>query len=758
MPLGGRYGGMFEFTKSMDEPSEGYNPKLLGGPDTQRFFQRCLSFGEPVSPQACWGARGFFELLLGVRDLSDKEMADRFEEMISWHKLFVNGTNEPPLMPFVERSKAADLDSLKYKPIDEILNEPKKKTIELELIYEDLEKTPVRDTPYRITFSNNQVVNGRLDERGQAILPNMPDLPATLEYGLYLDYSEKQFKKVLDELKDTYGQLEDAIDQTVKAIGAHMLAVAESKPEPPADMYEAATQLVEKELAQLEAENERYNNLSYLEQSFLNIRGAAGGVVEGVEEYIPDLGEFGDLLSATNIDISDVVMAITTGNVKAIREIQTKFQKWPDRGAKGFEQASLAMEVLILLLLDPKTRDLLASASVRMMKALPPHELIKITATQFTQFGIDTIVVSGGTAGGTMISGPGGAAVCVALLAAASMRKGGKILQGLVELLNKIAMRLKPLVANQYAYAGGVNTKNKSVLMYSEAAEKHEAKHRSGGASASKKDEEKNKKPCPRCGNPECPSKNISQTGKGQNKRNDNTLKAGIRKTIPGFPASHPWYDGDSSLEVHHLIPCEAVGKKVWKKLFDQFDYDINEEHNTVVLPSSTRLACELGVQRHKGKHSRGMALEEPYFSELRELEKAGDIKAISKFNKYLFKINDDYRYHKAAKKMIGSITRSVDRGTYCKTGKKALTKEQMKKKFEKEMKKKSVKILKLVDSFTWTIAWDSRDYKPGSPYGCSNTILMGQKYAYARGQRCEHGRDHQLGKGPFNGTLELGQ
>ena len=502
LPLGGRRGGVYEFTKSFDEPSEGYNPKLMCGPDAREFFWRCLAFGEPISPQACFGARGFFNFLIGGHDLSEKELTDRFEEMIFRHELFVNGTNEPPLMPFVERSKAADLDSLKYRPIDEILNEPKKKTIELELIYEDLEKTPARDTPYRITFSNNQVVNGTLDERGQAILPNMPDLPAKLEYGLYLDYSEKQFNKVLDELKGTYAQLESAIDQTVKAIGAHMLAVAESKPEPPADMYEAATQLVEKELAQLEAENERYNNLSYLEKSFLNIRGAAGGVVTGVEEYIPDLGEFGDLLTAADIDISDVVSAIVTGNIKAIREIETKFQKWPKRGAKGLEQASLAMEVLILLLLDPRTRDLLASASVRMMKALPPHELIKITATQFTQMGIDALAVSGGTAGGTLISGPGGAAACLALLAAASMRKGGKILEGLVEILNKIAMRLKPLVANQYAYAGGVNTKNKSVLMYSEAAEKHEAKHRGGGDAASKKDKEKNDdkvRKCPRC-------------------------------------------------------------------------------------------------------------------------------------------------------------------------------------------------------------------------------------------------------------------
>ena len=632
VPLGGRRGGMYEFTKSFDEPSEGYNPKLMCGPEVREFFHRCLTFGEPVSPQACFGARGFFEFLIGGHDLSDKELGEKFEEMISWNKLFVNGTNEPPLMPFVERTKAADLDSLKYRPIDEILNEPKKKTIELELIYEDLEKTPARDTPYRITFSNNQVVKGTLDERGQAILPNMPDLPAKLEYGFD---TEAEFNKVLDELKVAYGQLESAIDQTVKAIGAHMLAVAESKPEPPADMFEAATQIVEKELAQLEAENERYNNLSYLEKSFLNIRGAAGGVVTGVEEYIPDLGEFGDLLTAADIDISDVVSAIVTGNIKAIREIETKFQKWPNRGAKGLEQASLAMEVLILLLLDPRTRDLLASASVRMMKALPPHELIKITATQFTQMGIDALAISGGTAGGTLISGPGGAAACLALLAAASMRKGGKILEGLIEILNKIAMRLKPLVANQYAYAGGVNTKNKSVLMYSKEAEKHEAKHRSGGTSTGKTDEKENKKY--KCDWKDCKGnheKKVNYPGNGTVKRS-NTFKnhwieAGLEPWIlngPGKNSHATLADYKEEAEnasylvtaaammypeyhtqKHHLISVNHFSSfSALKKNIELIGYDVNHKNNGICLPSFRADIVQHNLQCHRGRHPKSL-------------------------------------------------------------------------------------------------------------------------------------------------------
>ncbi len=133
-------------------------------------------------------------------------------------------------------------------------------------------------------------------------------------------------------------------------------------------------------------------------------------------------------------------------------------------------------------------------------------------------------------------------------------------------------------------------------------------------------------------------------------------MENAYRSKGKSYPEGHDWYVGTGSLEVHHVIPLEAVSDKTFKKLFDNFSYDINQIHNLVALPGIMELACELGVQRHQGNHAQGMALNENKraLSILESHENNARHENIKSFNRKLFKNNkiqgNDLRYPKAAK------------------------------------------------------------------------------------------------------------
>ena len=68
----------------------------------------------------------------------------------------------------------------------------------------------------------------------------------------------------------------------------------------------------------------------------------------------------------------------------------------------------------------------------------------------------------------------------------------------------------------------------------------------------------------------------------------------------------HPWYTGKRSLEAHHLVNKNALSTKTdaaWADICFRFGYDINHKKNGIMLPSTKELACQLFVQRHRGKH-----------------------------------------------------------------------------------------------------------------------------------------------------------
>jgi len=252
--------------------------------------------------------------------------------------------------------------------------------------------------------------------------------------------------------------------------------------------------------------------------------------------------------------------------------------------------------------------------------------------------------------------------------------------------------------------------------------------------------DEKPPKKCKTCGNdfnPKCPLADPKRRGKGENERIKKTLYNGIRDTTgSAYPKQHPWYQGPSSLDVHHCIDVNSVEGAAWVEIFNAFRYDINEPHNSVVLPAEMDMACHLKVARHKGSHAQGHAFDAAEedtgasLPSLKMLEKEEDYAQIPTYEEKFL------TYPDAVKDEIKEIRLMVKRGGLC--GHK--TARQQKKAFEQEMRDVSEKILRRLDDFTWTLSRDGRDYRPGSACGCANQKSLSQK---RRGEKCNTKRQH---------------
>jgi len=607
--------------------------------------------------------------------------------------------------------------------------------INIELVYEDIEKTPATKVPYRIVFSDGEERTGVLDDKGLAVETGVPAGGGTIEFCYADDESALESK-----LNGLYGELGDAVQQSAVDMRDFYRGLLASIPPPDETdkktkaLRENLKRAAEAEIAEIKARADEFDALPSYQAAWENAKAAANGVGKGITEYIPDLGEFGALMDVIDIDITVMIEAIYTGD---ITDLQKQFQAWENRGTAGYESATESMEVLILLLSDQKTREILLSLPQRFFEVMPENELIEIGIAQGTQAGMDAGAVVVTTIAVGAVTGPGGAVAGAAVAGATTARKGAKALEGMTDVLTKLIDVLKK-VRNKNTHTK--IEKNKTPLDKDKKDDKPRA--------------------CPICNKASCDNKAKPKLGKGENTRQDSTLYAGIAKTIPGFPEAHPWFTGSKSLEVHHVIPCKSVSDKLWKKLFNKFSYDINEAHNSVVLPGDIELACELGVQRHKGSHTQGIALKENdvVFSRLKEHEEAKNNSKIKTFQDTLFKTKkgSDLRYTKATSDLIEEVQHSVEKGKLCQF---ADNPKKLNAKFEFEMKERSKKILNYINDFSWTIAWDGRDYRPDSSLGCCNTDgITTKRIGNNRAQDCNVKRNHNLGKGRFTGTLRLGK
>lgn len=191
--------------------------------------------------------------------------------------------------------------------------------LELELCYNDNEKTFASHVPYTVIFSdpNRTVIQGVLNSKGWAMVEGGPNYPAQVIFG---DEAEKVEAEAAITIQ--YQQLDQALDDTANHIAQQALAAKETKR---VALTESFKQAVDDKIAELNAQSEAFDNLSFLSQSWQIAQATQNGATRGVTEYLPDLGEFGELMEAADIDIFMLLEAISTG--KAQREARKNYQK-----------------------------------------------------------------------------------------------------------------------------------------------------------------------------------------------------------------------------------------------------------------------------------------------------------------------------------------------------------------------------------------------------------------------------------------------
>lgn len=350
----------------------------------------------------------------------------------------------PPLDYVADTSRVRVAEN-KPKPalISDDFGKPPPK-LELELCYDDSEKTYASNVPYSVIFSDpaNTVIKGVLNDKGWAMIEGGPNYPAQVIFG---DETEKaEAEKVLES---QYQQFDQALNDVAIQIAQQTLDAKEvAKEKNLFEVTESFKSAVDSKIAELNAQSEEFDNLSYLSQSWELAKSAKEGASNGFTEYLPDLGDFGDLMDAADIDITMLIEAISTGDID---DLEGKLKAWKDRGGQGLTQARKTMETLILLLSDPTSREMLASVPKRILAALPEDQIAELTAYQMTQMGMDTTVVVGGTAVGTLAGGVGGPVAAGILFTATTARKGGKALESTINIVSDISTSLKK-VNNQH--------------------------------------------------------------------------------------------------------------------------------------------------------------------------------------------------------------------------------------------------------------------------------------------------------------------
>ena len=279
---------------------------------------------------------------------------------------------------------------------------------------------------------------------------------------------------------------------------------------------------------------------------------------------------------------------------------------------------------------------------------------------------------------------------------------------------------------------------------------------------------------CPKCDkdlNKNCMLATPPVLSDGTHIRNSTTLYAGIKEsTGKAYPEEHRWYTGPWSLEVHHCIDVHSV--TTMGKLFRAFHYDINEAHNTAVMPADMQLACHLAVPRHKGEHGAGRKFaDDPSKGKdkknIENLEKLEDDHAGKKYKPVVTEETGGkyITYIEAVRAELKDIKKikPAEWECYDDVGQpKSEAEAEMKAEFETEMTAISEKILSRLADFSWTLSADGRDYRPGNKTGCSGAHALHKSkknkdiIKKKRGNICPVDREHDFSVEKHK--LELGQ
>ncbi|WP_299011537.1 AHH domain-containing protein [uncultured Shewanella sp.] len=309
------------------------------------------------------------------------------------------------------------------------------------LVYDDKEQTKAGHVPYTVIMEDgkNTKITGTLDKSGRAEVR-----PATNHAAYILFGDEALAADAQHTLELAYNKLDKAISNSAQQSAEHAIEALSNQQKIP--VTKAFSEAINNKLAELNNQSQAFDNQSFLSQSWDMMKAAQSGSVSGASEYLPDLGEFGELLHAADINVTMLIEAIVTGDIDALED---KFQAWKERGKQGMWEATETMEMLILLLSDRQGRELIASLPARMLAALPADKVVEMSAYHATQLGMDMAVVTGGTALGTLAGGVGGPIACASLLLAANSRKAGKVLEETIDVLGEMKDAIK-IVRNNH--------------------------------------------------------------------------------------------------------------------------------------------------------------------------------------------------------------------------------------------------------------------------------------------------------------------
>ncbi len=297
---------------------------------------------------------------------------------------------------------------------------PQTHFINLQYIYDDIDKTPAAFVPYTLNFADKTCRTGFLDQSGQAFEEFIPVGPIIVQYGEDQDYKEEEthlrqeFQKVLNQIitDRKYQQELQAMtlaDSSSFEIGAiHFGAL------------------------------------------LTGVYDGARGLSDDIDTVSEMLDTVSQALSKAGIEYLDIVNCLVTGNYN---ELERKARIAREKGQTYYEEASETSENLILLLSDGGTRQAL-------LKFVKQYWDSRASIETYRKLGVATFDVALGILiAAAVVATSGLATPAVAILVTRLGRYVGKA----VEILQKLVIVLKKIRTKNEYEAFSKDSPNKKV-------------------------------------------------------------------------------------------------------------------------------------------------------------------------------------------------------------------------------------------------------------------------------------------------------
>ena len=236
----------------------------------------------------------------------------------------------------------------------------------LEVVYDDKEKTPVGDVPYKIEFDDpdKKVLKGTLNPMGWACVEDCPNAKASISFGEPVDNQA--------ELDSLYAELETALDNTMNKVADY--ALEKLNDIEISAITEASNQQLKDYLVELSDTLEDVDMLSFYEHTIAKAKNAASDATEALKEFLPQ--DKADLDETALSQIQDALCtAVIDGDIDAL---ESALAGWKPREEIRLKAESKAMEKQILIINDQQSRNILATSCQRFVKAMTPEKLIDL--------------------------------------------------------------------------------------------------------------------------------------------------------------------------------------------------------------------------------------------------------------------------------------------------------------------------------------------------------------------------------------------